>query len=240
MWSSISDIQFPNTLPEAVELLRLEDSVLIAGGTYLAAERDAKITTLIDINPLLLDDTILADNGILRIGAGTTLQKLVELFDTTGHPYLAGAQISCPSKNIRNQRTIGGEWIRHRADSELVVMLEALDIRTEWEQEIILTGIEIDSEAFDTTALERFALLPSAPAFAIVAGVRRGDRVRIAIGGSARQIYTTTVDVDELQSDNTAAIAAIAGKHFCDDHVGSRRYKQSVIATGLQRVGEQL
>ncbi len=240
MWSSITNIQYPETLAEAGDLADHENAAIFSGGTYLAAERNSSIHTLVDINKLVAKN-IKNSHGQLYCGAGVTLQDLIDYFSKDDkHHLAAAARWSCASKNIRNQRTIGGEIAKGRFNSEIVVAITALNAQLEMKEHHIITGLNIDLAGVSATHLERFALLPSAPAFVIVAGVKRGEEIRIAIGGQARQLTMQNILEKEFNSQWIDNLSVVAADNFDDDHVGTRTYKQAVIRTGLQRVQEAL
>ncbi|MFH1852473.1 MAG: FAD binding domain-containing protein [Candidatus Neomarinimicrobiota bacterium] len=235
MWSSLKTIHVPISLAAAAELAVKRGHAVFAGGSYLAAERDPAVTTLVDINHLITRK-IKVTKGQIRCGAGVSLQQLIDQLETADDLKLAtAARWSCASKNIRNQRTIGGEISRSRTDSELVVLLQALAVRLDRAGDRIITELIIEHNDVGAVALERFALLPSAPAFVIVAAVRRKHNYDIAVGGSATTITTAAVVKSDFTDDWIDSFArAVAGK-FRADEVGSRKYKQSVVATGLRR-----
>ncbi len=240
MWSSITNIQFPETLAEAGDLAAQNNAVIFSGGTYLAAQRDPSIHTLVDINRLIAKK-IDYSHGKLYCGAGATLQDLIDYFSKDDNHHLAAAaRWSCASKNIRNQRTIGGEIARGRCNSEIVAAITALNAQLEMKENNIITGLNIDLAGVNAIHLERFALLPSAPAFVIVAGVRGDVEIKIAIGGQARQLTIQNVSKTEFDSQWIDKLCSLVVKNFDDDHVGPRAYKQAVIRTGLQRLREAL
>ena len=74
----------------------------------------------------------------------------------------------------------------------------------------------------------------------IVAGVKRDTKIRIVIGGQARQLTLQNVSEKEFDSQWINNLSATVADNFDDDHVGTRTYKQAVIRTGLQRVREAL
>ncbi|NOZ03821.1 MAG: hypothetical protein GXO92_04325 [FCB group bacterium] len=253
MWSSIRQIEFPESLSVANKLADEEGKALFAGGTYLVAEKNPDIHTLVDINHLLERSIEFTNDGI-TIGAGATLQQIVRTLRDREQSLLAqAARQSCYSKNIRNQRTIGGEIARRKTGSEVVTLLHALNARLritgetdgnvsirEWNGAGIIEALEIRIGDISANALERFALLPSAAAMVIVAGVRRGAQVEVSVGGRARKVVSLQIPVAEFTDERIAAFSASAVRHFQTDMDGSLRYKQSLIETGLKRVRKQL
>jgi CO/xanthine dehydrogenase FAD-binding subunit len=253
MWASIKTIERPTSLEQAVGLIVPDQKVVLAGGSYLVAEQSPHIDTLIDIQNLIRHDIIEDGNGV-DIGAGATLEDILEQLQEDQWAELnAGIRWSCPSRNIRNQRTIGGEIARARPDSELLTYLRALgatlkiaatnpqerDIRN-WDPQGIITAIKIEAADIQGTAIQRFALIPSAPAFVIVAGVKRETEVHIAIGGRADGISTWTLTEKKSLPEFISQTAAAAAQHFSSDHYGSLSYKQQLIKVGLKRTIEDL
>lgn len=251
MWASIENIEIPASLQEAYALIVPGRKVLFSGGSYLVAEKEPQVDTLIDIRHLVDGDISEADS-ILHIGAAATLQKIVGAVQSGKVEELARcARWSCPSKNIRNQRTIGGEISRRRVDSELVACLYALNATLhmvagssgrvpirDWDGDGIVTGIDIPMADIGDIVVQRFALLPSAPAFTIVIGVQRAQGLDIVVGGKARCLSTWTIPQAEYSDEKVAKIASAAAGQFEPDQYGSLAYKEAVIRAGLRRVME--
>ncbi len=253
MWSAITAVEFPASLDEAFRLHEAEKKVFCSGGSYLAAERPVSIHTLIDISRLLSQSVVIQGTR-LSIDAGISLQKLA---DEIGAPHageLAECAIwSCPSRNIRNQRTLGGEIARGRVDSELFACLNALNpilhihagsegtvqLR-DWEGTGIITSVEIDLGLVNGIAVQRFALLPSAPAFVIVIGVSKGDSLQVTVAGRAEQVTCFEAAAGELPEKTAAQFAETAISHFQSDQYGSLDYKRLLIRTALTRIGTKL
>ena len=107
MWSSIKNIDIPTSFKQANEYQSKSKSVLLGGGTYLVAEKNPKIQNLIDINNIVNKTIEITDDSII-IGAGATIQDMINKL-TDYSLFTEAVKYSCFSKNIRNQRTIGGE-----------------------------------------------------------------------------------------------------------------------------------
>ncbi|MBC8401253.1 MAG: FAD binding domain-containing protein [Candidatus Marinimicrobia bacterium] len=253
MWASIERVEFPESLEAAYRSAQSDTNAIFAGGTYLIAEKKPLITTLVDINKLLLK-TVETKRGLIRIGAGATLQQLVEYFPVADQSKLGVcARWCCSSKNIRNARTIGGEISRGRPDSEVLVMLKSLEADLEviadrtavvslrdWDGNGIIKTVLIDKSRIKSTALQRFALLPSARAFVITTAMQHGDTVSLGIGGDTDRISCRTISIAEFTPERIDQFSSYVSEHFRDNHLGSRQYKQSVVRTGLKRVREEL
>ncbi len=237
MWSSIEQILKPNSFSEALILQKENGAVLFAGGSYLVAQKERSISTLIDINHLL-DTEITKNRSVLLIGAACTLQELLGSVDSG----LAKAiSSSCSSKNIRNQRTLGGEIAQARPDSDLLVYLYAAEAQlqinaadnpihiADWNGDGIITVIQIP---LNNTALERVTVLDSAPAFVITAVHQTAEHITLAIGGKATRILycKTPLAPDEGQiktfMDKVESI-------FTEDHFGSPAYKRQLVSNLL-------
>ena len=253
MWSSINKIIIPASPEKANSLHLYGKRAFIAGGSYLVAEKPPGIEELIDINHLVSSD-IYDNSDTISIGSGTDLQSMVKYFKE--HPpaeISRCAQWSCPSKNIRNQRTIGGEIGRRRINSELYAILFALNAHllitsyaTElvsirnWNGEGIIIDIEIKIEGITGIESQRFALIPSAPSFVFIAGVRRKDIADIVVSGKANDISLLTTDIDGFFDEAIAKFASKTVRKFHDDQYGSLKYKEHLIRTGLKRIREAI
>ncbi len=127
---SIAEILFPATLAEAVQLLRRPNvkSAILAGGTRLVPrQRQAgaqPLDALISLRDLPLA-YVKSDETMLRIGATTTLQTLVEARECSG--LLAQAAHATTSLNLRNSATLGGTLVTAEAGNPLPAALLALD-----------------------------------------------------------------------------------------------------------------
>ncbi|MFQ6608527.1 MAG: FAD binding domain-containing protein [Fidelibacterota bacterium] len=250
MWRSIQSIKYPQTLQEAF-MLQSDDTILFSGGSYLVAEQSSAVKTLIDINHLL-DNSIHVEMDFIRIGAKATLQEFIDKI-TPLNPeskLLKGIRSSCPSKNIRNQRTFGGELGQNRANSEVMVFLHAIganisittkeDLKIplrDWDGKGIVTEIIYFPGQVDDVELLRYSVIPSAPAIVIVCVVRRNNRLEIAIGGLCNKTQNFSLNVNNWNPQSVAHIAQNAIKYFQDDYLGSMEYKTSLITTALLRGG---
>ena len=251
MWSSIKNINIPKTFSEAIEYQSKSKSVLFGGGTYLIAEKSTKINNLVDINGIVDNSIVITDESIF-IGAGSTLQSIVnKLYNFP--LFIEAIKYSCFSKNIRNQRTIGGEIAQKRVQSELFTYLVAInpiiEIMTpdkvnvrlrEWDGKGIINKIIINKIDLESSGFERFATLPSAPAFVIVAVVRRALELDFVISGKAKKVYGHTIKLIDFSKDILKKIINESVEYFKDDQYGSLEYKKSLIETGIQRAVEKI
>ena len=251
MWSSIKNIDIPTSFKQAIESQSKSKGTLFGGGTYLVAEESTNINNIIDINGII-DKTIEITEDSIMIGAGATIQSVVNKL--SDFPLLVEAvKYSCFSKNIRNQRTIGGEIARKRVQSELFTYLVAInpiiEIRTpekenihlrKWDGKGIINKIVINSIDLKTSGFERFSLLPSAPAFVIVAVVRRALELDFVISGKTKNVYGHTIKLADFSKNALKKIINQSVKYFEDDQYGSVKYKKSLIETGIQRAVEKI
>lgn len=251
MWSSIKNIDIPKTFSEAIEYKSKSKSVLFGGGTYLVPESSTKIQNLIDINGIVDNAIEITDDSII-IGAGSTIQYMINKL--SDFPlFVEAVKYSCFSKNIRNQRTIGGEIAQKRVQSELFTYLVAInpiiEIRIpnkknihlrEWDGKGIINKIIINKIDLESSGFERFATLPSAPAFVIVTAVRRALELDFVISGKAKKVYGHTIRLADFSKNAIKKIIDESVKYFKDDQYGSVEYKKSLIATGIKRAVEKI
>ena len=251
MWSSIKNIYLPKSFEEAIELKTDSSTVYFAGGSYLVIEKDRNISTLIDINNII-DRNIIVDEDSVTIGAGVKVQEIVTKSDE--FTKLADvAKFSNFSKNIRNQRTLGGEIAQRNVRSDLFTFLLALNpilvVRKpqeskvkfrEWDGIGIIDKIIINKTDLSSSGFERFSLLDSAPAFLMVAVVRKALELDFVISGKVNKIYGHTMQLSEFSKNGIRSMINNSAKHFKSDQYGSVDYKASLIATGIQRAVEQI
>jgi len=247
-WFELREVVHSAGLDEAAKALTAPDAAVLAGGSYLLAERPRHIRTLFDLGTLLESSVTIGENT-LELGAALTLQDLIEVLNNEAPSLATAARSSCASRNIRNRRTVGGEIARRRADSDLVVAFEALNPRLEilnpgistvhladWDGGGIITRIIVDRQHAAHLRTERFALLPSAAPFVVVAAVLDGGARRIAVGGAGERVGTA--ETAALDVATRKRIAHELSRGFRDDHTGSRVYKETLVQVALERLEE--
>ncbi len=252
MWTAIKDFHSPATPVDAWLAAREKGSALVAGGTYLVAERPPGLHTLVNIRPLLPAEIVEGDK-VVELGAGVTLQQLAADESSRLGGLAQAAKDSCASVNIRNQRTLGGEVAHGRGDSDLLVLLQALQARLtlvapkpaevaleDWDNQGLIGAVLVERGALADAATERFALLPSARPFVVVAGARHGDRLHLAAGGSADRISRADLGVADTGDTVVAPVSKALAEPFKDDQYGSREYKRALIETAVGRLRERL
>ena len=251
MWSSITDILIPNSFEEALKYQEEVNSKLFGGGTYLVSAKDNKIHKLIDINNLT-DNTIEIIDHEIIFGAGVTVQKIVDGDNELQRLSLIAKQ-SQFSKNIRNQRTLGGEIVQKSIQSDLFTYLVAINPRLEimnptlqfvkmreWNGQGIINKILINKMDVLSSGFERFSVIPSAPAFVMVAVVRRALELDFVVSGKTEKIFGHTMPLADFGKNTLKSIINESVKYFTDDQYGTIEYKKSLIATGIQRAVEQI
>ncbi len=222
----------PTRRPQALELAA-QGVTPLAGGTRLLATA-ADLPNVMDLVALGLG-RIETHDGDLVLGAATTLQEAIE--SETVHAGTAGllpaaCRAHSASRMVRGMATLGGESVHRAHDSELTAALLALNAvyvveRAQGDrQEIpavrflrdpqadlteggLLTSLFIPG-APQGAALERLAVLPSAPALLSVAVAvslagGRCTRARIALAGA--QVGPVRVAEAEARVEGTAATA---------------------------------
>lgn len=199
----------PARLEEALELIQ-QGMTPLAGGTRVLS-RAADVPHVVDLGCLGLHE-IRQEDGDLVIGATVTLQEAIDSplvhAPTTGL-LAAAVRAQTPSWMIRNMATFGGEAVHGAHDSEVVAALLALNAvfvvsrRREKLEVPALRFLRNPAEdlggdglvtsmllprTMHGSALERVAVLPSAPAIVAVAAAVSfiGEvcgRARIAVTG---------------------------------------------------------
>ncbi len=249
----ISNFQFPVFLQDAYELSQSDGKILFAGGTYILTVRQSE-NSIIDINNLL-DSSIDVTYEQVRIGAGATLQHFVDcaMKVNPNCKLIPSIEFSCPSKNIRNQRTFGGEIAQNRPNSEILTFLNAVDAQLtivakdefqtsirDWDCNGIITEISYYPEKIDTIAIQRFSVILFSPAIVTVAGILKKGTLEFAIGGKTDKVTNQQIALENWEEDSAKKMANRTKVGFYDDEFGSISYKESLIKTAVQRVKDEL
>ncbi|MEE9190734.1 MAG: FAD binding domain-containing protein [Candidatus Neomarinimicrobiota bacterium] len=254
MWKSIENILFPDSFEDAQKHANIS-KVFFAGGTYLVSEKNISISTLIDINQLI-GKSIYVDEKTSKvtIEAGATLQQLSGWFSENHQSDFDDIiKSSCPSKNIRNQRTIGGEIAQARRNSEFYLALMALNVSLtvhsstenilnlrDWNGAGVISQIKIPLDDLLSLSSQRFSVLPSAPAFMVIAVSRKVSAIDIVIGGKCSKITSVSVKKETIKNEDFEPLIKAAAKNFFNDHYGSITYKSYLLKTGLKRIESTL
>jgi len=125
----IQEVFRPASLEEAVDLHSREGALYLAGGTlvnWAPAGLDPERVVLLEG---LLDDGVVRRDGGVQIGAGISLQALMDIPEVPSPLRRAAGFI--PSRCVRNLATLGGNIAANRTDSYVIPTLIALSARVE-------------------------------------------------------------------------------------------------------------
>lgn len=247
MWASITTIHQPTTLSQAVGLYHYPEQVFLAGGSYLVAERNPNITGLISIQPLL-GKRIQTTQHSITIEAGATVQDIIEQLPHS--PLATIACDSCFSKNIRNQRTVGGEIAMQRLDSDLVAALYAINgnlamftgneqttTLRDWPGSGIITKLQLDALRVAQLRIFRYTILPSAAPFLILAVVPHHTGIDCVIAGKVKKLGFYQLKQSQLAAEPCKKLSQeLAGTYFQDDQHGSIAYKAHLLEVSFQQL----
>lgn len=180
----------PGRMDDALRLAA-QGAVALAGGTRLLA-RDASVPNILDLAALDLT-SVRVDDGDLVLGAMVTLQDVIDsplTYASTDALLPEACLAHSASRMVRGMATLGGESVHAAHDSELAAALLALNAvfvvaRPEGPVEVPAlrflkqTGRDLENGGLLTSivvpgapqgaALERVAVLPSAPSLLSVA-----------------------------------------------------------------------
>jgi aerobic-type carbon monoxide dehydrogenase small subunit (CoxS/CutS family)/CO/xanthine dehydrogenase FAD-binding subunit len=199
----------PSRLEDALALA-MQGVVPLAGGTRLLAS-DIEVPNVLDLSALGLTGIEMEDSDLV-LGAMVTLQDVIEsrvVYAATGGLLPAACRAHSASRMIRGMATLGGEVVHGAPDSEVVAALLALNavfvvrhssgpieipaLRFLKDARADLLGGGLVVSLFipgapQGAALERLAVLPSAPSILSVAVAVSfaGDhcsRARVALTG---------------------------------------------------------
>lgn len=249
--SEIEHYHRPATIEAALALLRAggERAAPLAGGTDLVGTPPRRITTVVDLVDLGLDQVTTGEDGALLLGATVTLETLVSHPDVRAYAdgQIAAAARYAAGSLVRNRATLGGTLIARAGECDLPVLLVALDahlvIQGQTRRTIplspyyqrgdrlapgeLITEIHLPPlEATTRVALERIARSPMDRPLLTVAARRDADAIRIAAGafGPPPQL------VDPAEP--------AAGLDLRDDHLASAAYRQAMVEVLVQRLME--
>lgn len=254
MWTSIKSIRIPENLTDAWQAGQASGTAFLGGGTYLAAVPDQTIHTLIALKKVV-GTRIESNNGKMKIGGGTSLEALARYtWPVTCQAIVRAAKMSCSSRNIRHQRTVAGEVANFRQDSELVLLLHALNPTLEvfdngrateiplleWDGNGIIQNLIIDLELVQNIDFLRFAPIPSAVPFLCVTGARFLEHSRVLVGGNVSGMHAVEFESTTFGSDEQLLVMEHAEDALLADHFGSVDYKLNLLRTALRRLGETL
>ncbi|MBM3128759.1 MAG: hypothetical protein FJ009_09065 [Chloroflexi bacterium] len=126
---NLHEIHKPTTIADALKFLQQPNTVALAGGTQLLADKRRDVRAVVDLSALGLS-YIRERDGAVAIGATTTLAALDEspILRALADGVIAQAAHRSASSILRNQATIAGTLIAE-PDGALAVALLALDAR---------------------------------------------------------------------------------------------------------------
>ena len=234
----------PTRLEEALSLAG-QGVIPLAGGTRLFAS-DREVPNVLDLSALGLGRIETVD-GDLRIGTMVTLQDLID--SPLAHAATAGllpaaARAHSASRMLRGMATVGGEAVHGAHDSEVVAALLALNAIFE----VALPSGPLESPALrflrdpeedlgeggllqslmipgvpEGAALERVAVLPSAPALMAVAVTisfagEKCARARIALTG----LNVRPARIPEAEARVEGSTGDAAALQRCLDQIAAR------------------
>jgi putative selenate reductase FAD-binding subunit len=240
--------------------------MLIAGGTQI--NNGARIAAdphwfdaeqrLVSLQKLDLGNITVDDSGALKIGAMVSLQDLGD--DQRIPRALRVAAGFIPTRNVRNQATIGGNVAARRSDSYMIPALMALDSRVEGLDADGSPAVRPIQEYLDDPAgllIHTISIPhPDAPCVAVkesrsqlalpvvsaavgIHGDRSSRRIVVAAGCVAGRTIRLSAVEDLLAipgdpPDRSALEAAIAGSVSPrEDILGSTEYKRYINATRI-------
>jgi len=246
----ITDYYRPDSIPEALELLKNPDTLPLGGGTLLTKLKSASVK-VVDLQALGLNAINKKGNN-LEIGATVTLQQLLEN-ENTPEALKSSLKLEAPL-NIRNAATVAGALIAADGRSTLATALLALDaklsiqpndeeieigsflpLRTENLPGKLIIAITIPLNA--KLSFETVARTPADKSIVCSAlATWPSGRTRLALGGYGKAPLLA-MDGTEPEGLETAARNAF---HEATDEWASAEYRMDVAATLAKRCFEAL
>ena len=241
----ITDYFRPETLPEALELLKQPNTLPLGGGTLLSQLKSASVK-VIDLQALGLD-TINRKGNILEIGATATLQQLLE-FPEIPEALKTAIKLEAPL-NIRNSATVAGTLVAADGRSTFATALLALDLKLTIQpnDETIEIGSFLPLRPDNTKgklitmitvpinvklAFETVARTPTdKPIVCAAIAQWPSGRTRLALGGYGK---SPLLAMDGTESEGLEE-AAHNAYHEAADEWGSAEYRMDVAATLSKR-----
>jgi putative selenate reductase FAD-binding subunit len=242
----------PETMEEALQYL--ERGVPLAGGTGLTPRRN-ELKVVVDLRNLGLDG-IGIDGEVIKIGATTTLQSMVE----TELDLPEKLRESCRLEfgwNLRNRATIGGVIMDSDGRSPLLTTLLGLNAQITQQPGPVIVPLDelLDDRAeiklitqirFDRPHMLLYEQISRTPAdFPLVSAALAhwdlGDREKfnIAIGGHGdrprRLLESETISDENLDIPSIVAMAETAYAGAGDEWAGAD-YRSEVAGILVQRL----
>ncbi len=252
----------PDSLDEALHMLRQPNTVPLAGGTALLATEEGLTSAVVDLQNTGLDHLTWADDGhLLRLGAMARLADLdaflAALAAHSGAAALLRAAVHRAGPNTyRHTATIGGIIASRLPDSELLAALLVLDatisLRLPAPETITLAawladddrppGLITDCLIYwpnGAGAAERVARTPADQPIVSITGWRPdGGPIRLAATGVATRpthLGAAEIAANEGRMADAAAAARGAATHP-GDFRGDAAYRAEMAAVLTRRV----
>jgi len=242
----------PENLAEALELLARETprTLPMGGGTVLSRVEKPDFA-VVDLQRLGLD-RLEKEGQLLRIGAATTLQQLLEndLIPAAIQPALVESLLHEVSLNMRQAATVAGTLVSCDGRSPFVTALLALDPRLVWEpgeevqplgdylplREEFNHGRLIISVRVPLNASLHFETVARSPmdrpvVCAAVAAWPSG-RTRVTLGGFGKAPILAMDGPEPVG----AAVAAREAYRFAEDEWASAAYRMETAGKLVQRL----
>jgi CO/xanthine dehydrogenase FAD-binding subunit len=251
MPSSIRDYERPADLPTALELLSEPGAAALMFGPRVPAQPFGSAETAVDLSRLKLGD-IRDAKSVIRIGALTTLQALVEspVVQSHAHGLLAEAARLAAPLSLRNLATIGGALQAMDGPPEVrlaLMVLDATHVLDDPLSEIILPhlpgshlGISLERVA---RTLRDEAIVAVAVKLSRHEGVCRNVRVAIA-GAHGQPARLTSVEaaldgnaLTAEQLDDVEAMV-VADSQPISDFRASAEYRKAMAGMLVKRALE--
>lgn len=241
----ITDYYRPETLPEALELLKQPDTLPLGGGTLLSTLKSASIK-VVDLQALGFD-TLKKSGNNLEIGATVTLQQLLESPHTLD-ALKPAIKLEAPL-NIRNTATVAGTLTVTDGRSTFTTAMLALDVKLTMQpdEEIIEIGnflplrdenlhgkliTAITTPLNVKLAFEAVSRTPAdKPIVCAALAVWPSGRTRLALGGYSK---APLLAMDGTESDGIEEAARNAF-HEATDEWASAEYRMNVADTLAKR-----
>ena len=241
----------PQTLEQALALLKQTDTQPLGGGTLLSRPGSTPVE-VVDLQELGLN-TIHKKGNTLVIGATTTLQQVLENVDIPV-ALKDALRLEAPL-NLRNAATVAGTLVTADGRSTVVTAQQALDAKITFnaDQRIViaigeflpfrpdnLNGRLITQIEMPANVKLVFAAVARTPADKpiVCAALARwpSGRTRLALGGYGK---APLLALDGTESDGLEA-AARNTFHEASDEWASAEYRMNVAATLSKRCLEKV
>ena len=247
----ITEYYRPETLPEALELLKQPDTLPLGGGTLLSTLKSASVK-VVDLQNLGLN-TLHKKGNNLEIGATVTLQQLLES-EHTPEALRTALKLEAPL-NIRNIATVAGTLVPADGRSTFTTVMLALDAKltiVNPKSEIVNLGeflplrpdnlsgsliITITIPLNVKLAFESVARTPAdKPIVCAALASWPSGRTRLALGGYGKSPLLA-MDGTEAEGLEEAAQNAF---HEATDEWASAEYRMNVAVTLAKRCLEKI